>query len=63
MTVVTQILNRMPFIPKPQRKFLLALFATMLYAEHTKMPIECKALRQKPDRQEGRLFSRPRRPS
>ena len=30
MTVVTQILNQMPFIPKPQRKFLLALFATML---------------------------------
>ena len=30
MTLVTQILNQMPAIPKPQRKFLLALFATML---------------------------------
>jgi len=30
MTVVTQILNQMPAIPKPQRKFLLVLFATML---------------------------------
>lgn len=30
MTVVTQILNQMPAIPKPQRKFLLVLFATFL---------------------------------
>lgn len=30
MTVVKQILDQMPVIPKPQRKFLLALFATML---------------------------------
>jgi hypothetical protein len=30
MTVVTHILEQMPGIPKPQRKFLLALFATML---------------------------------
>ncbi len=30
MTVVTQILNQMSAIPKPQRKFVLALFATML---------------------------------
>ncbi len=30
MTVVTQILDQMPVIPKPQRKFLRALFATML---------------------------------
>ena len=30
MTVVTQILDQMPAIPKPQRKFLLVLFATML---------------------------------
>ena len=30
MTVVTHILEQMPGINKPQRKFLLALFATML---------------------------------
>lgn len=30
MTVVTQILDQMPAINKPQRKFLLVLFATML---------------------------------
>ncbi len=30
MTVVTQILDHMPLIPKPRRKFLLVLFATML---------------------------------
>ncbi len=30
MTLVTQILEQMPFIHQPQRKFLLALFATML---------------------------------
>ena len=30
MTVVTQILDQMPAIHKPQRKFLLVLFATML---------------------------------
>ncbi len=30
MTVVTQILDQMPSIHKPQRKFLLALFATIL---------------------------------
>ncbi len=29
MTVVTQILEQMPFIHKPQRKFLLALFAVI----------------------------------
>lgn len=29
MTVVTQILKQMPFIHKPQRKFLLALFAVI----------------------------------
>ncbi len=32
MTVVTQILNQMPGITKPQRKFLPLLFATMLAA-------------------------------
>lgn len=32
MTVVTQILNQMPGLTKPQRKFLPILFATMLAA-------------------------------
>jgi len=30
MTVVTQILDQMPALPKPQRKFVLLLFTTML---------------------------------
>jgi len=29
ITVVTQILDQMPLIHQPQRKFLLVLFATM----------------------------------
>ncbi len=38
MTVVTQILDRMPAIAQPQRKFLGALFSTLLVVRGSHKP-------------------------